>query len=416
MIFIFKKFISGFLNRDGFHILYATILARILSFFASWIALQLIPNYELGLVIYSINIISLIIPISGFGASQGLLRYGALLETDEEKNNLFTYVLKKGSVFSVVLIVIVILFSSLLTNNLSETRAYLIAISFSIITLFLLESIKVQFRILHKNKLFAKTEISFNVLLVVMVFLGSYYFKENGYVAALIIAPLLTFLIYLPKIKFRVLNSSTFQNPDLDFWKYSFFTSLSNVASQLLIVLDIVLIGNILKDPEIITIYKYVSLIPISILFLPRVLLTTDFVTLTKNHRDKTFIKNYIKNYLFLFLSLSVFIILFSFLFSEFFLGLFGEEFKQYTLTFRVLIIGITAILILRGLYGNLLSAIGKAYINYWISIIAIVINLISNYILIPKYGILGAAITSAIIMWVTSVLSVVFYNYHKNK
>ena len=249
-----------------------------------------------------------------------------------------------------------------------------------------------------------------------MVFLGSYYFKENGYVAALIIAPLLTFLIYLPKIKFRVLNSSTFQNPDLDFWKYSFFTSLSNVASQLLIVLDIVLIGNILKDPEMITIYKYVSLIPISILFLPRVLLTTDFVTLTKNHRDKTFIKNYIKNYLFLFLSLSVFIILFSFLFSEFFLGLFGEEFKQYTLTFRVLIIGITAILILRGLYGNLLSAIGKAYINYWISIIAIVINLISNYILIPKYGILGAAITSAIIMWVTSVLSVVFYNYHKNK
>ena len=73
MIFNFKKFISGFLNRDGFHILYATILARILSFFASWIALQLIPNYELGLVIYSINIISLIIPISGFGASQGLL-------------------------------------------------------------------------------------------------------------------------------------------------------------------------------------------------------------------------------------------------------------------------------------------------------------------------------------------------------
>lgn len=416
MIMDLKKFFDDFFSRSGHYILISTILARLLSFFASWIALQLIPNFELGLVIYAINIISLIIPISGFGASQGLLRYGALLETQEEKNRLFAYVIKKGSFFSILLISIIILLSSFLTNHLAETKPYLIALSFSIFTLFLMESLKIQFRVLHKNKLFAKIEITYNFLLVVMVFMGSYFFNENGYVLTLILVPLLTFLIYFPKIKLKIKKSKTIQNPDFAFWKYSFFTSLANVATQLLIVLDIVLIGNILQDPEILTIYKYVSLIPFSILFLPRVVLTTDFVTLTINYTDKTYIHNYIKNYFYLFFIISFFIILFSFIFSNFILGFFGEEFKQYTLTFRILILGISAILILRGLFGNLLSVIGKAYINYWISVIAIIINLIFNYILIPEYGILGAAITSAIIMWLTSILSVVLFYYQFKK
>ncbi|MEN8125078.1 MAG: polysaccharide biosynthesis C-terminal domain-containing protein [Bacteroidota bacterium] len=416
MISNFKNFISEFLNRDGFHILYATILARILSFFASWIALQLIPNFELGLVIYAINIISLIIPLSGLGASQGLLRYGALLSTREEKNKLFVYVLKKGSVLSIFLIIITILLSGFLTGKLIDSKPYLIAASITIFTLFLLDSLKTQFRVLHQNKLFASTEILYNILLVMMVFFGSYFFKESGYIAALIIAPLLTFLIFLPKIKFNLKISNPLINPKLAFWKYSFYTGLSNVATQLLIVLDIILIGTIIKNPEMVTIYKYLSLIPFSLLFLPRVILTTDFVTLTENFSERIYINRYIKNYIFIFLVISFFILIISIILNKQILLIFGEEFVQYNTTFLVLIFGVTGILILRGLFGNLLSAMGKASVNYWISIIAIIVNLISNYILIPKYGILGAAITSTIIMWLTSILSVVFFYYFQKK
>ncbi|MCK5637762.1 MAG: polysaccharide biosynthesis C-terminal domain-containing protein, partial [Flavobacteriaceae bacterium] len=159
----------------------------------------------------------------------------------------------------------------------------------------------------------------------------------------------------------------------------------------------------------------YISLIPFSILFLPRAILTTDFVNLTKNYTDKTYIHKYIKTYFSLFSLISIILIIVSFLFTNLILSFFGEEFLSYKLAFRVLIIGISSVLIMRGLFGNLLSVIGKATINYWISVFAIIINLISNYILIPKYGILGAAITSAIIMWLTSILSVaLFYYYYK--
>jgi len=412
----FKSFYSGFIERSGFHILGSTILARLLSFFASWIALQIIPNFELGLVIYAMNIITLIIPISGFGSYQGLLRYGSLLKTDKEKNQLFTYVIKKGGMLSVILIALTVLTSSLLTRNLIESRVYLIAISLSVFPFFLLESLKIQLRILHQNKNFAKAEISYNLILLILVFFGSFFFNEKGYISAIIISPLITFLIFLHKTKISFPLSKKFNKPDFKFWKYSFFTGLSNVAAQMLIVLDIILIGALLKDPEMVTIYKYLSLIPFSILFLPRAILTTDFVTLTKRYLDKDFVQNYIKNYIYLFLIISGLIVSISFLFTEFILSFFGKEFIQYKLVFRILIIGISAILILRGLFGNLLSSIGKATVNYWISFMGILINLISNYLLIPKYGILGAAMTSTGIMWITSILSATFYFYYFNK
>ena len=410
-----KLFLEGFQNRHGLYILSSTIIARLLSFFASWIALQIVPNFELGLVIYAFNIISFIIPISGFGAYQGLLRYGALLEKEDEKYQLFYYIIKKGSFFSLLLIALIILISAFLNIKISQVQPYLIAVSFSILTLFLLESLKVLFRILHKNKLFAKVEIVYNVLLVILVFLGSYFFKEKGYLIVIVLVPLVTFIIFLSKIKKPSKHTNAIQKPNLSFWKYSFFTGLSNVATQLLIVLDILLIGAILQDPEMVTIYKYISLIPFSLLFLPRAILTTDFVNLTHNYKDKSYINKYIKNYVSLFSFISFGLILITFLFTKLILSFFGEEFIYFQLTFRVLIIGISSVLILRGLFGNLLSVIGKATINYWISIVAIIINIISNYILIPKYGVLGAAITSAIIMWVTSILSVLlFYYYYK--
>jgi hypothetical protein len=53
-----KDILKDFRHRSGLHILVATFIARIMSFFASWIALQLIEDTKLGLVIYAFTIIS----------------------------------------------------------------------------------------------------------------------------------------------------------------------------------------------------------------------------------------------------------------------------------------------------------------------------------------------------------------------
>ena len=147
---------------------------------------------------------------------------------------------------------------------------------------------------------------------------------------------------------------------------------------------------------------------------MPRVFLTTDFVSLTEKIFDKHYIQNYIKNYMIIFTSISIIIGLFSFLFVNHILLLFGPNFTVYSNSFLVLIFGVVGILILRGLFGNLLSSIGKAHVNYWIALTAILMNLILNYYFIPIYGVFGAAMTSAILMWFTGSISMLmFFKYY---
>lgn len=413
---LLKTYLQNFIARAGNYILSASIIARILSFLASWIALQLIPNKELGIVLFAYNIILFIIPIGGFGLHQSLLRYGALLKTKSEKNSLFRYTFFKGVWVTFILIFIIILTSIFINFQFENTKYYLAFLSITLLPMYIFELIKIQFRLHHQNKLFAFTEIIFTAVLTISVLVLSYYFKENGYAIALVLTPIISILFFINKFKSDLFYKEKLGIINREFWKYGIFASLSNVVTQLLFVIDILLIGFLLSDAEMITNYKYISLIPLSLLFLPRAFINTDFVAFTENIYNKNYIVRYIKSYLLLFTILSIAFCLFFGFFAEFILNLFDASFIQFKTSFLILILGVSGILIFRGLFGNLLSSIGKAHVNFYITFLALIINVFSNYYLIPKYGIKGAAITSASLMWFTGIVSVIVFWQLYNK
>jgi O-antigen/teichoic acid export membrane protein len=389
-----------------------TIASRLLSFFASWIALRLIPNKELGVVIYAFQIIVFIIPMGSLGLNQGLLRYGSQLKSTEEKNALFLYVLKKGILVSLAITITLAFTAYFLDFKLHKTSFYLILLSTIITSSFIFEIIKIQFRLQKNNKLFSLAELSYTILLVFFVFTLSYNFNELGYAIALIITPLITSLIFIQKLHITWKKHLKLSFINFYFFRYGFFASLSNVTTQLLISIDIILIGIILKNMEMVTAFKYVSLVPYSLLFLSNVVITTDFVEFTEKINNSSYIKNYIKNYIKLFSLISAFCVLIIYLFGKVILSFFDKSYTAYFSSLMVLIIGVSGILTLRGLFGNLLSSIGKAHINFVTTTLALALNIILNYYFIPKYGILGAAFTSAIIMWFTGILSLIFFFY----
>ncbi|AMC10671.1 hypothetical protein Lupro_05180 [Lutibacter profundi] len=195
-----QQFILNFLNRSGGYIFGATIISRLLSFSASWIALQLIPNKELGVVLFAFNIIGFIIPFGGLGLHQGLLRYGALLKTEEEKNSLFMYVLKNGIISSFFLVVLVIISSFFIPFQFENTGYYVAFLSLVIIPHYLLSIIKIQFRLKHNNKTLSYIEITYNVLLIITVSILCYLFNAKGYAFALFVTPYLTILFFIKKL------------------------------------------------------------------------------------------------------------------------------------------------------------------------------------------------------------------------
>jgi O-antigen/teichoic acid export membrane protein len=167
---------------------------------------------------------------------------------------------------------------------------------------------------------------------------------------------------------------------------------------------------------ELVTAFRYVSIIPYSLLFLSQVVIVTDFVDFTEKINDKKYIYTYIKNYMRLFSIISIICIAFIYFFGVYLLQLFDSDYDQYQPSLLILTIGVTGILIIRGLFGNLLSSIGKTHINFVITSIALLLNIIFNYQLIPEYGILGAATTSSILMWFTGILCALFFFYYFKK
>jgi O-antigen/teichoic acid export membrane protein len=413
-----KEYINGFINRSGSYVLFSTMAARVLSFLGSWIALQLIEAKELGVILFAYGIVQFIIPIGGFGLHQSLIRYGALLKSEDEKQQLFSYVLKKGIVASIAIILVLVGIGYFIPFQFNKTYVYFSILSLSILTVFILEIIKIQFRLQHKNRLYAITEFWYNIILTGLIFGLSYLFQGMGYIIALIVSPVLTALFFIKKLNVKLHIKNNLKITNLSFWKYGFFGGLSSVVTQLLILIDIILIGYLIDDPVAVTNYRYISIIPFSLLFLPRVFITTDFVTFTEKIHQKDYINRYIKNYMLFFGVVSILLLLFSYFFAEQILYIFGVEYMNYADSFLILIMGIVGIYIFRGLFGNLLSSIGKIELNYYIISIAIVINIISNYYLIPLYGIKGAAITSAILMWFTGILSWLsfLYFFRKNR
>ncbi len=412
---LLKDYIQNFLSRAGSYILFATICSRILSFVASWLALQFIENKELGVVLFAYSIVAFLTPIGGFGLHQSLIRYGALLKSKPEKDSLFVYVLKKGILASILLISIIIIIAHCIPFQFQKTTYYLTLLSFLIIPSFVFEIIRAQFRLNHNNKLFAYAEITHSIILVVSVYILSYLYTEVGYIIALISTPLFTSLFFIKQLKIRFSAKEKLSIINFSFWKYGFYASLSNVITQLLFIVDLLLIGFLLNDAEMVTNYRYISLIPFSLLFLPRVFIAADFVSFTEKIFNTNYIKNYIKGYTFLFLIVSILICTFCSIFSHQILNIIDVRFTQYSETFIILIWGVSGIFIFRGLYGNLLSSIGKATINYYIALFALILNVVSNYFLIPKYGIMGAAITTAGLMWLTGLISLIsFWFFYK--
>lgn len=415
MINNIKEFILGFLSRSGSSVFIAMLSARVLSFVASWIALQLVNETDLGLVLYAYSFFTFLNPIGGLGLNHSFMRYAALSQNETDKHNYFYYTLKKGIFIAILLMIALYAIVYIIYENEPQQMTYFMILSFNLLGIYTMELVKNYFRVFHQNKNYAWLEISYNFILVLMVLILSWQFDALGYSWAIVLAPFLAILVFIPKINFQKKYKKPTET-DKVFWKFAFYSGMAGVASQLLFNIDMIFIGNLMDDPIYITHYKYVSLIPYSLLFIPSMFITADFVKLIEEARNKENILNYIKNFWTFFALVSLCVLFLAFVLPKFILSIFSTDLTKYVLTFKILMVGVIGVLLFRGLFGNLLASIGKSHVNFWIALGTLIVNAVSNLILIPKFGINGAAITSAVVMWTSGLLSYFLFFYYFNQ
>ena len=394
------------------------VLTKLISFSVTYLAIRMIAKDAFGEITYANSIISFVVPFMGMGAFQGLLRYGTKLGREAEKRNLFNYALKKGLLFSVLLSLILYVAVPFFTTNLPTSSFYFKILVFQILGLTLFEFVKSYFRLIHKNHLYAIWDIIYYALLLISVVVSINFYGDKGYVWSLVLTPFVVSVIVVLKYHLLYFGRTKLDSSInmLSFWKYGLIVSAGAVSSQFLYGIDIIMLGNIIKDSGDIAVYKAAGLIPLSLRFVPAVFITTDYIKFAENENNRAYLSGYFTNYLKIFIPLSLLMVLFFYVSGNFWVTFFGFGYERAGDLIWIFSISIAAGFLFRIPIGNILTATRWAHFIAYITMGSLLLNIVLNYLFILKFGIFGAAWATAISMWVAGLVSLLVFKLYLNK
>ncbi len=406
------KGIGSFLKWGGGHIFFANIVSKLLSFSCSVAAIRLLTADSYGVITYALSVVLFLVPFMGGGSHFGILRFGPLQKSKSMKEKLYKMSLQKGSFFNILLFLILLTLAFLPLFDIEKTRTFILILSLQIFILFPFELIKSHFRILMKNRTYAYIDVVFYSFQIFLVFTLTPFYNEWGYIAALTLSPLITFIIYsFLNISNKTIDDCNQSIIEEGFWNYSLKASFGSSISRLLYVLDFFIIGLLISDPTQIAGYRSATIIPLSLSFVPHAYVTAHYIIISSKYQNKIYLKSFISDYWKIFIPLTIITIISLWFFASFIMSFFwGREYENFYPVFKILIIGIGGTFLFRLPFGNLLMGIGLSGKNLLVSIFTLVLNLMLNLLLIPKFGIIGAAWATTSSIWFSGLLAWLFF------
>ena len=408
-------FIKDFKNRGGITVILSSLFLKFCSLLTSIFVVRLISKDTLGDITFAMSVISIVTVFAGLGSNWSLLRYGALLKTYSEKFKMFRFSIINGAKFTIYLFLMVILISFLLPQNVHNAQIYLIILAVGLFSGFLFESLLSYFRILNKNKLYSKANTYGSFLLVLLTFLLAYFFSGIGYTIAIVLAPLLSFLIYKSHVFYKKIEVDGVISVNVkEYYKYGIYTGVGMIANQMIISSGGMLAGFLGASNKDIAMYRVATIIPFNLMFIPLMIMTSDFVHFSKNQNSKKILINYYLNYLKTIFMISCIPFVVFFVFNkELIILLFGNEYSNASTMSFYLMVAIFFSFMFRIPLGNMLSAVGKANWNVVHSIVWFFLFIPLTIVLFRLYGIDGIAMSITIVIIVSGFVALIlFYKY----
>lgn len=411
-----------FLIKNGFlHIFSASIINKIIQFCSGVILIRFFPKEEYGQYSYAGNILSMFLLVEGLGVCSGLLQYAS---ENEDKNKKLSYVklsLNYGGLFNFLLGIVIFVFSLIFTLPIAGSVEILRWMFLIPLCSLIFNIIETYLRTCLRNKEYSILSVMNTIFVLLFSVVGVIFYGVWGVIAGRYIAYLLTDIIAFVVIRKDVFIMNTISLPTVDerrgFLKFSIACMLSNSISGLLYLIDTFLVGLIIKESSVVAAYKTATIIPFALSFIPESVITFAYPFFAKINTDKHKFKNY---YTLLISSLgfiNIFISLILFLMAPFIIRIvFGENYSDSVLPFRILAIGYFFAGTFRIPAGNMLGALRKVKINLYNAIICGILNVILDILFILWWGSKGAAISTACIYLVSSIISNSFLLFYLNK
>lgn len=390
------------------HILSSSFFNKACTFVGNVFVVRILTKAEYGTFGYADSIMAFIINFAGLGMTSGVLQFCSEQRDEREKLAYAKFGLNFGVLSSFVLSVGCLVYGAFGSFSIHGSKLVFMVYSFYPVTYFLFSYYSVVFRYRKENKKYAFLTNINAVIYAVVEIIASYFVNEFGMVVALYLSTIIASMVGMRYMKKNMNPGESRLNREqkLGIIRYSSYSFLSYAMTNLLLVLDIFLIGTLIADPATLAVYKIAVTIPLTMMIVPNSIVVFVYPYFAEHQKEydwlKANFKKLIGNSIMVNFLISGSLVIFApFIIST----IWGQAYMDAVTPFRILSLNYFVQGTFRFTTINIMNALNRVEVVLIANIAAVVIDLGLDLWLIPRYGMIGAAVATLSTVTITTLI-----------
>lgn len=386
------------------------LLNKIVAFVANVCIVRILSRDAYGIFGYADNLVNFFLLVSGLGMINGVMQFGSESRPDAEKNAYFKFGLRFGSVFNLLLSLLIILYAIFIPISIPESRKYLAMLSLLPLTNYLFNFFCTLLRCQKENKLYAWVVNLNSILYAACAIAGAKLLRITGLVLALYAANVCSAFVGMALTRYNSEIRETEYRLNADQKKriihFSSVSCVNSAVANLLYLLDVFILGIIMKDAGVIASYKIATTIPTALLFLPQGINLFVYPYFAENNGDFAKIKKYTKLlFRYSLLMNGAITLILIVLAPTVITVIWGEKFLDAVPLLRILMLNYFVSASFRINAGNVLATLRRVNVTMVVSIVTGIANVGLDILFIRRLGAQGAAWATLTVMSLSSMM-----------
>lgn len=397
-------------KRGFFHIIAGSTLAKIAGFVSVFFLPRFLSKADYGLLTYVENIRNYVMLFNGIGITNATLRFCAQQGSDEEKKGYFVASLKIGIFADVFLIVLTTAAFLVIPFPYEGARFQLVISSCLPILYFLFTDIQLLLRATFQNQRYSVYNFTYSFLLMIFQIVFAVLWGVTGVMIgkylSMALCVLMGYLLIrdLPMMKVKAIKLDWHEIKTIIHFGIVMLTA--SATSTVMSYNETFIVGQLLKDEELLAEYRVAANILSISLFLLEALLVFILPYFIQHIKDKQWIW---ENYKKLFVINGTVMTLFHlglFIFAKLYLFIFaGPEYMGAVSLVRMFLVASWIQAVFRGISGNILAVTGEEKFNLKINIVFVVVHAVIDIAAVSLLGIYGAAIALIVVYFLSGLI-----------
>lgn len=409
-----KLKVKSLMDKGLFHILGTNVINSIISFFTNVLIVRLLSKEEFGIYGFANNQLGFFLLLSGLGLISGLLQFCSEKRKNDDKYKLFKFGFIIGTLINILLGIAILGYSIFAKVSIPVSKPYISLLMFIPLFRFTFEFISTVFRVNKENIKYARLLNINTISNFVFVCIGAYLGGISGTIVGTYLSLFISICLGIYMYKGYIVNivKAPLAQDQLNrsLFRYSALNCFSSSLSSLLTLLDVYLIGIITVNAEIIGAYKVATSIPAALSFIPLAIMTFIYPYFTENNNDGSWMKAQTKKLLLILGAFNLIVTIILFIGAPLIISiLYGSDYSDSILPFRILAINYFFSATFRIPCGNILAMMRKIKVNLIINLVCGVSNIILDIILIKLLGSVGAALATLGVVMISSIIGLIY-------